>query len=217
VSDRSRSQKPTTCLGPETCRSVGPVVPPGLPRSRSPDRRPCLPPCRGRRVGVAGVVARRVAPRREELRFLPAIFVVLVHIAGETVLRSDDESSSIPFRGKIASKAAVFSYALRVSFSGDQETCLRSMVSTASSAAYGYNFASRFKQRQLMPRFSADPSEVAFLQRRQQHAFLQLLIHSPVWDRRGGGQGLRPCSTGTCSLPQTKSPPERCSMDRPKN
>jgi hypothetical protein len=136
---------------------------------------------------------------------------------GETVLRSDDESSSIPFRGKIASKAAVFSYALRVSFSGDQETCLRSMVSTASSAAYGYNFASRFKQRQLMPRFSADPSEVAFLQRRQQHAFLQLLIHSPVWDRRGGGQGLRPCSTGTCSLPQTKSPPERCSMDRPKN
>ena len=31
-----------------------------------------------------------------------------------------------------------------------------------------------------MPRFSADPSEVAFLQRRQQHAFLQLLIHSPV-------------------------------------
>ena len=91
------------------------------------------------------------------------------------------------------------------------------VFSTASSAAYGYNFASRFKQRQLMPRFSADPSEVAFLQRRQQHAFLQLLIHSPVWDRRGGGQGLRPCSTGTCSLPQTKSPPERCSMDRPKN
>ena len=173
-----------------------------------------LPPCRGRRVGVAGVVARRVAPRPSRyIRSLVWRFTSL----GETVLRSDDESSSIPFRGKIASKAAVFSYALRVSFSGDQETCLRSMVSTASSAAYGYNFASRFKQRQLMPRFSADPSEVAFLQRRQQHAFLQLLIHSPVWDRRGGGQGLRPCSTGTCSLPQTKSPPERCSMDRPKN